>query len=93
MRKAYAGGMQEQEVFQMPQEQVMMDEVNKIIEVKKVDKNSFEYKAQQTIEYLGDTWGYGFVLLLVLAGVIGRKQIGSLLINPKDTLKKWITKK
>ncbi len=54
-------------------------------------KPSFEQKAKDTIMFLGDNWGFGPLLIVLLAGGIFRKKLIPWITSPKKQLRKWIS--
>ena len=67
-----------------------MDEQNteqNVAQSTSVQVNNFEQKAKDTIEFLGETWGYSAVLMVLIVGVLGRKRIKPFI---KNQLKKFV---
>lgn len=40
-------------------------------------------KFKDTVIYLGDTWGWQWIIIILLIGLIGRKQVASFIKDPK----------
>ena len=81
----YAGG------YDIPNQQVQQMYVpQKKIATKEVKTNTFEQKAKDTVLFLGDNWGYGPLLIIILAGGIFRKKVMPWVVNPKKSIKDWL---
>lgn len=80
---------QEESVYRIQQQPVQRVEKKYKTEVKKHNR-TFEDKARDTINFIGDTWGYSFLLLGLVAAFI-KKDIWYPKVKGavKKTINKW----
>lgn len=82
---------QQQQISQQVQKAVIsIDKKGKTVEIIEVDKNSsFEEKAEAMVKLAGDLFGYSWILIFVIGGVVGNKYKKQIRTKLKKLVDKW----